>query len=297
MKSIIQQLQIDSTNPDISISTLLAKAKIVASKLNLSEFLHWINQEINGYSEKVPEYRVVAVEVKAFNPFHGWQPVKFSDVKTQTMISSRAISQPISGIEAAVISGNSSLEIQLNPEAYIAISKAIEFQGQITSFTSPNIVKSILEAVRNRVLEICLALEDEGILGEGISFSDEEKKVAETLQKENKIHIENIQNFSGNIGDVSGAAIINSYQNIYSEASTKELLELIDEQKDKIKIEEGERAKLEKAVLEIKEQVAKKLPDHAVVKKNFLSISAILEQASGSILAQMIISGISKIVS
>jgi len=68
-------------------------------------------------------------------------------------------------------------------------------------FVGANSVYGILGTVRNTVLEWALRLEHEGIVGEGLSFSAEEKKKA----KENP-NI-NIQHFQGIIGNLSDSFI------------------------------------------------------------------------------------------
>lgn len=40
--------------------------------------------------------------------------------------------------------------------------------------------KKILSAVRNRILEWSIVLEENGIIGEGVSFTEKEKNVAQT---------------------------------------------------------------------------------------------------------------------
>ncbi|WP_425460227.1 hypothetical protein, partial [Leptospira semungkisensis] len=56
-KPIVIQLQSEATDTNISITDLLRKAQIVASKLSIEEFRKWITNEMYGYkNEKVPEY-------------------------------------------------------------------------------------------------------------------------------------------------------------------------------------------------------------------------------------------------
>src|SRR5690606_25216640 len=66
---------------------------------------------------------------------------------------------------------------------------------------SPNSVSGILDAVRNTILNWALKLEQEGIVGEGMRFTSEEKAIAMTSQN---IHI---GSFQGILGDVAGSSV------------------------------------------------------------------------------------------
>lgn len=59
---------------DHIIRNLLRKAYLAARKLKLQEFEDWINHEWNGYKDldKIPDYRLLRGELKAWNPDHGW---------------------------------------------------------------------------------------------------------------------------------------------------------------------------------------------------------------------------------
>jgi len=91
MKSVVIELQQDALNRDVSITDLLRKSYVVARKLQIQDFEKWITNELEGYTEQseIPEYRVVTGEVKAWNQYHGWQPVYFEDAKVAEAISKR----------------------------------------------------------------------------------------------------------------------------------------------------------------------------------------------------------------
>jgi alkylation response protein AidB-like acyl-CoA dehydrogenase len=59
----------------------------------------------------------------------------------------------------------------------------------------------ILDSVRTRVLDWALQLEQDGILGEGMSFTNSDKQKAQATQS---IYI---QNFTGVLGDVSESTV------------------------------------------------------------------------------------------
>ncbi|MDK8643799.1 hypothetical protein [Niallia taxi] len=57
---LITQLQNDVIDPNISISTALRRAKVLAYRLDLEDFKNWVELELNGYQDKLedlPDYR------------------------------------------------------------------------------------------------------------------------------------------------------------------------------------------------------------------------------------------------
>ena len=57
--SLIQQFQDDIVNPDISLASILRRAKILAYRLRHGEFKNWVDNELNGYPDdtSIPRYR------------------------------------------------------------------------------------------------------------------------------------------------------------------------------------------------------------------------------------------------
>ena len=77
----IQKYCLDDNTPLVNI---LRKAKLVATKLELEDWLEWINKELDGYTcntEDLPPYRIIKGTPKALHPYRGWQPIIFEDEK------------------------------------------------------------------------------------------------------------------------------------------------------------------------------------------------------------------------
>ncbi len=69
MSGLVLELQRDALNPSVSTLDILRKALVVARKLNLKDFEHWIKLELDGYpSEDVPDYRRTQGQLRAWNP-------------------------------------------------------------------------------------------------------------------------------------------------------------------------------------------------------------------------------------
>jgi hypothetical protein len=109
MSSPVQQLQGDAINPQVRVSDLVRKAKLVASKLRLDELEKWADAELQGYhdGESVPSYRRAQGTPIWLSPFRGWVPINFTGdgVHWAKRMSEADVSQPLSEIEALVARG------------------------------------------------------------------------------------------------------------------------------------------------------------------------------------------------
>lgn len=79
MPSLVEQLQSAALDRNVPEEDLVRLAKVVATKLELDQFLSWIDHEMKGYGpdDDVPEYRLLSGVVQAESPYHGWQTVIF----------------------------------------------------------------------------------------------------------------------------------------------------------------------------------------------------------------------------
>lgn len=70
MPSLVAELQANALNHGVSITDLLHKCLVVATKLGVSELADWARRELDGYGESpVPEYRIVYGDPQVFNPY------------------------------------------------------------------------------------------------------------------------------------------------------------------------------------------------------------------------------------
>jgi len=99
MPSLVEQLQRDALDRNVSVATLLRKAKVVAVKLSLSDAIEWIDLELSGYPDldKVPGYRKVEGQPKGQNPIRGWIPIMVEDdAELLAIISSQEFQNSVS---------------------------------------------------------------------------------------------------------------------------------------------------------------------------------------------------------
>jgi len=179
MSGIVLDLQGDALNADVDVLTLLRKAFLVAKKLKLSDFEKWVNSEINGYedSNRCPQYREISGEVKGWNPYHGWISLIAEDIEWDKTLSYRLVADSIASLVSS-INSDGRLTIAFPGAICAAISKMTGFETKYALFISRNSLEAIIETVRTKILDWAIVLEENGITGDGLSFSEKEKEVA-----------------------------------------------------------------------------------------------------------------------
>jgi len=285
--SLVLELQREALEPSVSVCDLLHKALLVAEKLDIAEFKTWIKAELSGYENiEVPDYRVVAGRIMAWNPYHGWQPIMFEDADDKATFSKRAIGQSLSGLEDLKNRSQSSkaqgaFTLTLPGSMEIELMKNVT-DGCVPSYhIDPSELHGIIQTVRRIVLEWSLKLEKEGILGEGMSFSVKEKERASTAT------------YNVNIGTVSGSQIqqgtLDSVQQMQTGkidlTEVTKLLQLIKESIDSLGIDSPEKEELLADLETGLSQASSPKPKTTIIGESLKSIRTILEGATANTLA------------
>lgn len=205
---IVIQLQEMASDSQNHLPDLLRKALLISSKLGLEDFKSWVISELNGYKaeEDIPDYRIIGSQLKVINPYHGYQPFIIEDGELARAVSEVKIFESVESLQHLISksSGKNQITFPFAPEQKAILMRMQSGFAQLepTRIIGGNQVKSVLEQVRNQLLDWALQLEVRGILGDGISFSSEEKAIASKDQS-----AISIQNFQGVLGDVSGGNI------------------------------------------------------------------------------------------
>jgi len=197
----IKELQKEVNDNNVAISTLLRKAKIIASKLEQKDFLNWIDKELNGYSkdESVPEYRILKGIPQGFNPYRGWIPYLINNPESQALISRRGSSQSVGELEEVLKSKQSSLMMKYSPEIEKMLREGAGSDVDLRLLVDRASITGILEHIRNSVFDWTVKLQEAGISDESSEFSEKEVKEVENVKP--KYEIQHIENFTGNIGE------------------------------------------------------------------------------------------------
>jgi hypothetical protein len=287
VSSVIVELQRESLDQNVSVSELLRKALVVARKLKLVELQKWIENELNGYKDEVPDYRVASGQIRGWNPYNGWIPLIFEDPKEADALSKRGCSQSIAEIEDLLQGESSTLHMPYPQHIQRKLSKGFEYETEVSLFVGRGAIVRIVDSVRNVVLNWALELEEQGVLGQGLSFSEEEKEAATSTSQ-------NINNFYGPVhgpqiaqGNQQAIQVSSAFQ--VDVESLKALIANIESAAQKIDILPDKRAEFESELATLRAQASSPNPKKGIVKEGLSSLRNILEGASGSALGQIML--------
>lgn len=212
--SLVLKLQKKCLDKNEILQDLLREALVISTKLKLADFKQWINYELKGYhnleDENIPDYREVNVELKFWNPYHGWKPAYIKDKKISELLTLKKIAQPVGELADIYQNSDGMLQISLSNNTKLEIMKMFSVDLEPAQIANKTQIFGILDQVRNILLEWTLKLEEDGILGsDDLIFSEKEKEAAKS------IHIENFYGVMGDIDKLSnfstGKKSINTY--------------------------------------------------------------------------------------
>ena len=292
MSGLVLELQAAALNRERSVSDLLRKALVVSKKLGVSEIEEWINNELKGYppGSEVPEYRIVHGQIKVWNPYHGWQPLFFENHKMAEKLSSREIMQPIGELDSLNIT-EGVLHVPFPEHIKSSLMKAMELPLEPILHISRTEVIGILDTVQNIILEWALELEENGILGENISFSKEEKITANQVTYQITNYIGSMSNSQLQQASPHGNQkldILNDLEPICS--SLTHLKNRIHE----LELEAKKEKELSAEIETVLAQSQSPKPKKTIIRRSLESIRTILESAAGNVIANRIITEIGK---
>lgn len=291
MGSLVLELPSDAMESSSPATSLIRKALVVARKLGQSDMEAWADAELNGYGAgiEVPEYRNLVGDVRARNPFHGWVPVIIDNAELAETIRSMPCRQAMSELQDILDrgEGKSSPHIPFHPAGQEALRNLTNSTTDFTLFVDLSRIAGVLEGARNVVLSWALQLEEDGILGEDLSFSSKEKEAAAVSHY-------NVNNF---YGDVSQAQVHQSSGDNSEHSSTlqvdadalRELTNSIRASVADLALDAQIEAELKAELATLDAQVDSPKPKPAIVQGTLHSIRSILEGAAGGAGAHLLI--------
>lgn len=210
MSSVVLELQMELLKTDCDLLNALRKSHVIAQKLCLDEFDNWIMSELNGYTGKkdnIPDYRLVHGMLKGYNPYHGWVPVILQNNDLNKNICNHRMADSIDTIQGLYNKSKSgTFSFKFQPEMCMQLSQMCDapFETDFAVFVGIQQLKSIIEKVKNNLLEWTIKLEKEGILGENMIFNKNEEVAAKS-----------INNYYGNViyGTVNESNVVSENDN------------------------------------------------------------------------------------
>lgn len=288
---IVLELQRDCLDSSVSASTILRKAKVIASKLKLKELTQWITSELEGYDcslNELPPHRQGVGQPKFKNPYHGWCPIMTGDDKFGRAVRTVFLRQSISEIEN-LISGieSDTLIMYYNPQIQAVLQKNLPAPMECGLHFSKSEAVAALDFVRNKALDWTLELEQRGIIGEGISFNASEMREAQVVT--NHIYGGNV----GVLGSVSGDANNSGFFSAAGDISVSKLGELATQIRDAIPaLPEEMRENIKDHITTVQGEATSSNPSRRKMVVALRSIQTILEGATGNLAASGILAAI-----
>ncbi len=172
--SLLRDIQDAAVDPKIDVLFLLRKCKVLATRLRNQEFSQWIDWELNGYTdkEKLPDYRVIHVHSKGHFSGPAGSGLRNADIplgciekQYREHLEKSLCMQPISAyIDLIKTSDGGSFQESWSPDLVAHVGAGIyQYMNCMSAWKvipRPSIV-SLVEAVRNRILNFVLEIETE----------------------------------------------------------------------------------------------------------------------------------------
>ncbi len=195
---LVNELQESAESDDVA--TVLRRAVRLSSKLGRNDITSWLEAEQSGYGDAAPqpEYRVVGTSL--YYSTNGYVPAGFGRLRNgsyplpgildgQQHFVGASIGTVCSWIEN-IKNGGGSVSHPLDNSLSNDLRKLLvnatnlpEYLPQLSFqlvFNSAQIL-DIPEQVKNRVLKWACELEAAGVTGDGATFSNAEKRLAESV--------------------------------------------------------------------------------------------------------------------
>lgn len=257
MGSLVLELQQEVLKHDCDILIALRKAHVVAVKLKLTEFDSWIQKELHGYQNDVdtlPEYRKMRGDLKANNPVRGWMPVIVTGENNLSFSIAPITDSLASLIHAANTSHDGQFYYSYPPTLAMKICKqaGISIYMEIAIFIGIFRITNAIEEVKNTLLEWTLKLEENGILGENMTFNAQETASAQEIPQQISYYLAPVFQ-----GDVINSSIItgdNSTVNYNKEV----VLQTVEKIRESVQNEEISEEDKETAI-ELLEEISDKI--------------------------------------
>ncbi len=288
MSSLVLELQKEAIDSTVPVTDLLRKALAVATKIGVQEFQEWIELELNGYKKdnKIPHYRKVIGSLKCLDRVQGLVPVRIPDPGKAEKISTMNFNQPISEIASLQKEANAETVIWTEFEKKMEESLRSAMGGasvQPVLQISVTDLAKIIDAVRNAVLKWALKLEQDGILGEDLTFTKEEQRVAAS-------NVYHIQTYIGSMmhSQLQQGTRNSSQTMTVNELDVAKVLSVLKEIKRTVaglNLAPEIRNELSAEIATAETQANSPKPKTKIIMESLHTIRSILEGTAGSLIA------------
>lgn len=274
-----------------SISDILLKMKIFASKRNDKELLQWVAKELDGYEdEKPPKYRILncGCKVDVFVPFSGITRIDFpiemiEDKTVKERLSSFAFHISITEVEnlCKKADGDGFIKMKVPVYAYQFMTNSINGDIQDAyQYTTTAAVSQILVAVKSVLIDFLLKVGEE----ENVDFST---FIRDNPKMSNTTIIAGIVNTGNGTVNAQGATNIIGDNNVLNAENRKQILEILSAI-DKLVSNIQPNDEYQECSNDIKKELEKEKPAKNFVKRCFQAIPSFLSNVGASIVANQL---------
>lgn len=280
MSALVPELVDMASEPKIATTDLLRKALVVARRLGVQELVTWIGSELNGYQGEVPEYRIIAGHLFAEDPYRGSVPFivpgEIAEVVTQVPLH-----QSLPELQQLAL-GEKLLTCYFQPQKQELLMQMMREGSGYASRPflkfSPIQIKGVVERIRSQVLDWALDLEGRGVLGEGMTFTPQEKQAVQ----EQHYHFGNVSGSQIQIGS-SGSTQTQANNSNTDVEALKGLVQALGVALERAQGDVADELRAELTTL--KAQADSPKPKWEIIKATARTVKAIAEGATGNILA------------
>lgn len=275
---------------NVSISDILLKMKIFASKKGDNELLNWVTKELDGYEELPPKYRLLTCgcKVDVFVPFRGNARIDFpidviEDDKVKERMSTIAFHSPISEIEnlSKEDSSDGIVRMKVPTFAYGFMSDFINGDIQDAyQYTTTAAVSQIVVAVKSVLIDYLLKISNEEDIDFN-TFAKDNSKMANTTI------IAGIVNTGSGTVNAQGSTNVVGDNNTLTADNKAELLRILSEI-DKIVESVEADSGYEECATDIRDELMKEKPAKNFLKRCFQAIPSFLSGVGASIVANQL---------
>ena len=238
MTGLIEEIQRDATDEKVPVVQLLRRMKVAAAKLKLSEIGSWVDHELTGYpsEEDLPPYRVLAGTPMIHLINRGWTVWSLGqEERMNVAFSVYFATGAIAEVETHAGSAGPNFMtypewLERNTLPHLFAASRIAIAVDQAKF------RGVLNGVRNKALEWSLAVEAEGVTGDGLSFTPEEARAAQNVTNVNfhgdnsRFNQSSVDNSTNTVvhGDVFSSLRANIREAVTNAAQQTALFEAVD---------------------------------------------------------------------
>jgi hypothetical protein len=278
MPTLVEKLQMDAMDRNVSVSDLLRRVKLTSIKHGLSETADWVEHELSGYETNPPPYRILHGRPMGRHPLRGWIPIGGNTAR----LSQWPNIQPVAALEALLAqqAPNKTLHMPYPDEICAQLDQDNGVRGWSYRLEIPaSELTRILDKVRTLVLDWALALEKAGIMGSEINFDAADR--ARASEAGTTINIGFIGQFAGSLGQ--GSISNNASLNF----NVDTVLPIIDQLKQHVTdlVAAGAHSTLGDQLTELEVAVKQARPDSSKLHGLLTDVRNSLSGAAGNLLA------------